>query len=347
MARLFGVAVVIALLGAGAYYWLSSPPGPVGTLPGAVSAESRTPEQWRAALTGDPAERDIALKALKSPDAVPILIQLLDTPSDHPGALEIRMTAIDLLSDLGPDAHAAGDALLSMLHDPDPLIPPLAAAAIPKVGVPAAKAIPELQKLLDGPRNTAIAVTRAISVYKGEARDLVPKFEQMLRDESLDTEVRWNACRTIGKIGPDAIDALPTLIEFLDAEEITIREHATEAIGDIGPTAASAIPQMIPLLEDDNARVRRDTVRSFGYMGEAAKQTVPAIIKLLDDPEYIVQDAAKNAILAIDPDALPKAEDAPSTAESTSTDQPSATDPPTDGNAKQSAESSDANLDGT
>ncbi len=300
LAAIFVVTLIAVVL----FVFLEPTGGIRGRLSGETFCQGRPVSYWRSSLSADPARRDEALRALKEKEAIPILREFLKTSPSEPDATEVRLTAIDLLSDMEEDASAAGPEMMALLQDSDPLIPSLAAAAVPKIGVPADEAIPELTKLIDGP--AAVAAIRAISVYKGEGSSLVPKFEEILTDASLSTEVRWNAARTIGKIGPNAIDAVPTLIKMLDDPEVTIREHSAEAIGDIGPTAAFAIPDLLPLLKDENTRIRRDTVRSFGFMGPAAKETLPEVIKLLDDPEFIVKEAAKTAILSIDPSAMPK-----------------------------------------
>lgn len=296
----FAVAAALFL----AAPWLDPTRVILGTLSGEAFAAGRPARYWRSMLLGKPAEKAMALTALKTPQAVPVLQELL-RPVPGVDTVEVQLTAIDLLGELGADAHDAGGDILAILKSSEKILQPAAAAIVPKLEIPAATAIPVLVPLLEG--DAAVPAARAISTYKGEARDTVTTFERLLVDMQRPTDVRWNAARTIGKIGPAAVSAVPTLIDMLDDPEETVREHSSEALGDIGPTAAHAIPHMLPLLQESHPRIRRDTVRSFGFMGPAAKETIPLILPLLDDPEYIVKDAAKTAIMAIDPTALPQA----------------------------------------
>jgi HEAT repeat protein len=119
-------------------------------------------------------------------------------------------------------------------------------------------------------------------------------------DKSASALTRWEAIRTLGKIGPDAKPAMPVLIASLNDEEEKVREHAAESLGEIGD--ATAVPHLIRMLGDSAARVRRDAVRSLGQFGPAAKSSLPAIEKLLTDKEELVREAAKTALRRIDPE---------------------------------------------
>ncbi|MAG94627.1 MAG: hypothetical protein CMJ48_12895 [Planctomycetaceae bacterium] len=281
-----------------------------GTLTGEAFYEGRPSSHWATQLAGGPTEHSEAVRSLQGGGTagVDVLIELLGSERGGQASVVSR-TAVEILSELGPEANKAGDALIAALGESDLHLPSIAARALPKVDTPAEKAIPALTPLLQSKHS--IAASRAISEYHGQAKSVIPELIAVLRDESLETEVRWNAARTLGKVGPDGLEALPTLIEFTTNSEDTIREHAAEAIGDIGPTAVEGIPALIECLDDPYTRVRRDAVRSLGYMGEAARETVPQVKKLLDDSEELVRDAAKNALKAIAPEELPQDDDKP------------------------------------
>lgn len=274
----------------------------VGTLLGERFAASRPTAYWkRALLSGDPAKRERAYQTLQegAGDSVDVLVAILSDTSATPAAIELRWTAAELLGKIGPPAKPAFPMLLVALTDNDPHVRSVAAAAIPEVDTPAASAVPALQALLatDAGRTAA----RALSKYKGDASPAIGDLVKMLRDASLDSETRWNAARTLGKIGPPAKAAIPELVAHLHDQAESIREHAAEALGDIGPDSAEAVPALVEVLDDPATKVRRDAVRSLGQIGKEAAPAIPAIKKLLDDPEKIVQEAAQTAIKLIGP----------------------------------------------
>jgi hypothetical protein len=262
---------------------------------------------WGEQLESGPGAQSEARKALEAggKPAVPVLIELLGTGTS-PGWKKptVRWVAAEVLGTIGPDARDASASLISALDDPDPYVQGVAAFSIPQVQTPAKDAVPPLTKLLR--TQHVVPATRALSEYKGEAREALTELLVILQDESRPVEDRWNAARTIGKIGPGAIESLPVLIELTKDKEATIREHCAEAIGDVGPTASEGIPALIDCLDDPATRVRRDSVRSLGYIGEASKLAVPQILPLLTDKEELVRHAARDALRIIDPDELAK-----------------------------------------
>ena len=63
--------------------------------------------------------------------------------------------------------------------------------------------------------------------------------------------VRWEVAEALGKIGPDAKDAVPALIDvFLHDKMNTPRRAAAEGLMGIGPSAKAAVPALIEKLDD-------------------------------------------------------------------------------------------------
>lgn len=279
----------------------------LGRLRGEAFFKGYPASYWGEQLDSGPGEQSKARMAFESggEQAVPVLIELLGTDTT-PGwaSPTVRWTAAEVLGTIGPDAKAAGPSLISALEDPDPYVQGVAAISIPRVQTPANDAVPPLTKLLR--TQHVVPATRALSEYKGEAKAALTALLIILQDKNRPTEDRWNAARTIGKLGPAAIESLPVLIELTSDKEATIREHCAEAIGDVGPTATAGIPALIDCLDDPATRVRRDSVRSLGYIGEASKPAVPQIIGLLADKEELVRHAAKDALKVIAPETLAK-----------------------------------------
>lgn len=300
---LWGVIVLVVLVLAA---WLEPTQSVLGWLAGEPFFAGRPLRYWAARLSGAPGENAAALEALSAGEGSavePLLTALYRTQSGDDGA-ELRWTALELLGKHAPVGHSAQAVVLQALDDDDAHVRSVAAGLVPKVGIPAERGVPALIPLLQGPHGVVAA--RALSEYRGAASGALESLVVLMHDGSASVEARWNAARTIGKIGPDALPALPDLIAELDNPEDTIREHAAEAIGDIGPAAAElGVPALRRVLNDRYVKVRRDAVRSLGYIGPAAREAVEDIVPLLHDPEEIVRAAAREALQKIALEQVP------------------------------------------
>ena len=296
------LTVIVILLAVGLFIFLQPSRAILGTLRGEAFLLNHPASYWGQQLMQGPQERSNAVASINKAGsaAVDVLRELLTTHAEP----DVRLTAAELLGKMGPEAHAASDDLIAATTDSDPHVRALAAVAIPAVNTPPDEGIPPLVTMLNS-EHAAIAA-RAISVYREDAKPALAALERLMRDETKEIEMRWNAARSLGKLGPAGIDALPLLIEFTTHPDETLREHAAEAIGDIGPTAAAGIPALRECLDDPATKVRRDAVRSLGYLGSAAMPAISDILPLLEDPEEIVRKAALDALQKIDPSAVSK-----------------------------------------
>ncbi len=64
-------------------------------------------------------------------------------------------------------------------------------------------------------------------------------------------------------------------IEALKSPDINIRREAARSLGEIGPRAKDAVPELIEALNDEDMDLI--TVRALGRIGPAAKAAAPAI----------------------------------------------------------------------
>ncbi|MBS0266308.1 MAG: HEAT repeat domain-containing protein [Planctomycetes bacterium] len=314
-----GVAAVVIV--AVAALWLEPDQTVLGKLAGDAFFQGRPTRSWMRSLRGGPSDQAAAKETLQNggPAAVPVLGAMLVQAREP----EIRFTAADLLAKLGSDASPAGAALLAGAQDADPHVQAVCVAALPKAGVPSSQAVPVLMAHLK--TDHLVVAARALAGYREAAAGAIPMLLEIFRDKNQPTESRWNAVRTLGKIGPASAVAIPDLIQGFDDAEWSIREHCAESLGEIGPAAApSALPGMVRLLSDAVPRVRRDAVRSLGQIGGAAVEAVPEIRKLLEDPEEIVRVAAQNALEKLAP---PESSDQPGADKQPAENRPSESGP--------------------
>lgn len=283
---------------------------PTQTVSGWIAGDSflanRPSRYWAKQLQAGPGESAAAFSILEKQgaDAVPVLSEIyLKYPGEAKS--ELRWTALELLAKKSPLPTSAQSTMLRAVSDPDPHVRSVAIAAVPKAGASAEDVVPKLKELLRGEHSVVAA--RALSEYRADAASALPELVAAMHDTKLPTEARWNAARTIGKIGPKAVSTVPDLIDELDDPADTLREHAAEAIGDIGPVAAElGVPALRKALTDHYVKVRRDSVRSLGYIGAEARPAAEDMLLLLKDPEALVREAAEKALKIVAPELLPK-----------------------------------------
>src|SRR4030042_958262 len=86
--------------------------------------------------------------------------------------------------------------------------------------------------------------------------------------QSPDVNIRREAARALGDIGPGAKEAVPELIEALDDEDMDL--IAVWALGRIGPAAIAAVPAKKRWLEkvDSSCRPRAYVREQLPYLPE-------------------------------------------------------------------------------
>jgi HEAT repeat protein len=295
---ILGLVVGLALIAVGV--WLEPTGVVLGWMNGEAFYQNRPARYWGRALTSsDPATQAQTHQALKDGgrSAVPVLVEILQQNDNAEG----RWKAADLLGRLGPDAREAQPALAALtaaLNDADSHVRNVAATALASIGPAGPDAIPLLQELLATP--DCLPALRALARYGPDAAPALGKILVQLNHKG-DSEIRWNAARTLAKIGPAAKEAAPRLVAAMKDPEPLVREHAAEALGEIGLDAKETIPALVEALKDPDARVRRDAVRSLEQMGSAAKPVLSSIRPLLQDKDEKVRKAAHTSLQQIDP----------------------------------------------
>jgi adenylate cyclase len=60
------------------------------------------------------------------------------------------------------------------------------------------------------------------------------------------------AAQYLGAFGPEALAAVPALIDALADENLWVRRGAVTALGKMGPAAEAAVPALTALQQDDS-----------------------------------------------------------------------------------------------
>jgi HEAT repeat protein len=259
----------------------------------------RAASAWRGELGGrDEAEAAAARDELAEgkAEAVPVCAWLIAKASEP----QVRWRAADALGRMGKDVPAVGPPLVAALADPDSLVRAVATRAVGELAPDVPGAVPALIRLFPD-----VEAIRSVARFKAAGGEAVPQLVGLLRYE--DPVVRWNAARTLGKIGIPALIAVPDLIEVMGEDtEPLVREHCAEALGDIGPEAFESVPALAKALRDPAPKVRRDAARSLGLIGPPAKAVLEDVRTLMKDPEPLVREAATTAARRIDPSVTQK-----------------------------------------
>jgi HEAT repeat protein len=108
--------------------------------------------------------------------------------------------------------------------------------------------------------------------------------------ESKDSDLRRQAAKQLGELGPDARTAFSALVKALKDEDVYVRRFAALALGTIGGEERSTVDALSAALKDSNKRVITAAVESLGKIGPAG---VTPLIEVLQakslDPGLKVQ----------------------------------------------------------
>ena len=139
------------------------------------------------------------------------------------------------------------------------------------------------------PLNYAAIGSRILLSKGNMEQNKIQKYIETINHGSGD--VREEAVKSLGKIGSDAIEAVPTLIDAV--KEDALCWEAVNALGMVGgKTAMHALCDS--LLNDSDMGVRFRAGDSLGKIKD--KEAVPTLIKALSDRDEFVRESAASAL---------------------------------------------------
>lgn len=270
--------------------------------------------RWGARQDGDQFEAARALRAM-GPAAAPCLVEALQArdlrlrltaaqiaadPVFRPaaavlrpgllklledGSSERRTAAIHALSVLCPDDPAVSARVAALLSLPDPPTLEAALKALVVFGELAGEFAGRVEPLLAAPEpRLRLAAAQALYALRPPAPEAVPVLIQLLRDPWY----QWEAARTLGKMGTNAVPAIEELLTQLERTP-THRPSRTPSFAALALQQMSplAVPRLVRLLEHPASEVRIHAATALAGHGAAAAPAVPGLIRMLgaEDPE--------------------------------------------------------------
>ena len=215
----------------------------------------------------------------KAPKALPEICETLcdllrDTDSS------VRQAAAEALVKIG---QASIDCLTRSLRSPYGHVRERAAWVLGELGPSASETFPQLKELLrDGDPAVRKAAINALGNFGPLASEVVPDLIEALADGQLWTP----AVEALAKIG---VPAIPHLIQALDNENRGVRAGAAEALGKIGPEAKEAVQKLIEILLKDreDCSVRVAAARALEEIKSESPEVISALIAVRKTMEAV------------------------------------------------------------
>jgi len=219
---------------------------------------------------------------------VPALANLLNDPD-----AEVRLQAAKALYKIGPHAESAVPALITSLQDSGFGGRWMVAQALGEIGPAARPAIPALAEVLNDPNPD-------LRKYAGEALQRLnyePKtFASILVSQITIKFVTYRSVVQLGQLGPDAVAAVPVLIEVLKEEE------SPEPYPNHEHLSNEMLKSRMELLRVERRWLRCAAARSLGRIGPLAAEAIPALTETLNNTDLAVREAAAEALVKIQPE---------------------------------------------
>jgi len=161
--------------------------------------------------------------------------------------IRLRLAAMDALADLGTSAQAALPALIDLLKDGDLAIRSAAVEAVAEVGVQSQTALPALLAAVKDP-DLQVLAAGALGNFGATARKATPGLVEMVQKGA--PAAQWAAARSLIHIDRGAARvAVPLCVEALKGSDLRARENALHCLYLLGPDAREAVPTLMGMAE--------------------------------------------------------------------------------------------------
>jgi HEAT repeat protein len=167
----------------------------------------------------------------------------------------------------------------------------------------------------DGDAYTRVIAAQSLAEMRLYPEVAVPELIAVLKEDLAVRPYRFTvvAMNGLARFGPEAVPAVPVLLDVLNWDRAKTDGDAKEAQRFALQTLRAIEPDnmdlLIRLLESPNWEVRADVAQTLGYrFGPKAKAAVPSLVRMLGERDNpMTARTAALALLRIDPEAAHKA----------------------------------------
>lgn len=177
---------------------------------------------------------------------------------------DLRGYAAVILGNIGPEAKDAVPELVDALDvEGDPDFRREVLFTLGRIGPPAAPAVPKIIEILKSDTNERVisAACYALGSVGTEASEAAPALVGIYNDgtEFQKMVAIWALLKVRPGVESVVQRAIPLMIKGLGYEREEVRTEAAKALGSIGPKAKAALPHLQNLLDDESETVREAT----------------------------------------------------------------------------------------
>ena len=206
----------------------------------------------------------------------------------------IKESAIAKLNTLGVRAKGIVPELIVLTNDPSSDVRQCAVEVLGASGYGSENVICALiKKLKDNSRSVQESAVKALINFKSKVN--IPALVELLKSNP-EQYTAIAVIEVLKEIGEGAKEAVPVLIETLEASEYSVKAAAAKALGEMGEEGKLAIPSLVKLLEAFEYSVKAAAVEALGKMGEEGKLAIPSLAKLLRVPGSTIKETVAEAL---------------------------------------------------
>lgn len=232
-------------------------------------------------------------------EAVPSLIAALNDTG-----FDVAHWSASALGKIGPGAKAAVPALRKFLKSNVSSNFITAAVALGQIGPDAKDAIPDLLEAAEKGMHSNYRYEPAYSLWAiNQHKQAVPLLMKMLKDTWYHNP--GTVAYSLGRIGPDAKEAVPALEHLLRDPGSLVASQAALALWQISKHK-NAIPTLIGLLKHESSTERSHAAWRLGAIGPEAKEAIPALEEGLRHDRTYIPHYCLEALEKIDPNRAKK-----------------------------------------
>lgn len=204
----------------------------------------------------------------------------------HPNP-DMRVRAMNRLSQYGPDAQKALPALMENFRDRREPVYRASERALVALREPGAEALATL--LSDRDSWVRCRAAAALGTMAPSAGAAVPALVEALRDH--DFCVSEKAAFALGAIGEPAV---PPLLEALKSKDISLRKGAASALGGMSPEIQSRVAAvLLPSFKSQDEFERGDAAMRITNMGKVG---IPVFLAALKEPDVDLRQRAVDGL---------------------------------------------------